>query len=133
MIEQIVGRSYYKIEKVRYDDEALAAMSADELKILKSKIEMKAQIVAAQLKVKKIEYANGGEGATREWYNNHKYVLRVCERMIPFLADLIKKRNTEERSISDYFLDEARIYLDKEVFDTIMQNAMREKRLLSGK
>jgi hypothetical protein len=46
---------------------------------------------------------------------------------------MIKQRNREERSLADYFVDEARLYLDKETYDAIMRNAMREKNLLIGK
>jgi hypothetical protein len=130
-LEQAIGRSCFKIEKYRYDDESLVGMSIDELKILKTRIETKVQILAAQIKAKKIEFAEGGKGATREWYVNHKYALDMNQRMIPFLAGLIKQRNREERSLSDYFVDEARIYLDKEAFDSIMRNAEREKNLLT--
>jgi hypothetical protein len=135
-LEQVIGAPYFKIEGCRYDNESLAGMSIDELKILKTRIETKVQILAAQIKAKKIEFAGGSKGATREWYINHKYALDMNQRMLPFLADLIKQRNREERSLSDYFVDEARVYLDEETFDNIMRNAEREKNLLkksSGK
>jgi hypothetical protein len=130
-LEQAIGRPCFIIEKYRYDDESLAGMSIDELKILKTRIEMKIQILATQIKAKKIEFAEGGKGATREWYMNHKYALNINQRMFPFLADLIRQRNREERSLSDYFVDEARIYLDKEIFNNILRNAEREKNLLT--
>jgi hypothetical protein len=130
-LEQVIGTSYFKIEKYRYNDESLKGMSIDELKILKTRVETKIQILAAQIKAKKIEFAGGGKGATREWYMNHKYALDMNQRILPFLADLIKQRNREERSLSDYFVDEARIYLDKEIFANIMRNAEREKNILT--
>jgi hypothetical protein len=130
-IEQVIGKPYFKIDRYRYNDESLAAMSLEELKILKSQIESKVQILAAQMKAKKIDYAGGGEGSTREWFVNHKYALDVNSRMLPFVAGLIRQRNRDERSLSDYFVDEARIYLDKGTFDTIMRNAEREKNILT--
>jgi hypothetical protein len=132
-IEQIIGKPFFKIGKYRYDDESLEAMSSEELKILKSWIEAKIQTLSTQMKAKKIDYAGGGKGSTREWFINHKYALDINSRMLPFVAGLIRRRNRDERSLSDYFIDEARAYLDKETFDTIMWNAEREKKLLVGK
>lgn len=132
-IKQVIGKPYFKIDNDRYNDEALAAMPVDGLKALKTRIETKIQTLAGQIRAKKIEYAEGGEGATREWYMNHKYALNINQRILPFLADMIKQRNREERSLADYFVDEARLYLDKETYDAIMRNAMREKNLLIGK
>jgi hypothetical protein len=108
-------------------------MSSEELKVLKSRIEARVQSLAAHIKAKKMEFAGGGKGATMEWYKNHKYALSVNQQMLPFVVSLLKQRNRDERSLSDYFVDEARVYLDKNTFDTIMWNAEREKKLLVGR
>jgi hypothetical protein len=131
-LEQVLGKAYYRIDKNQYDDTYLADMTIEELKILKTRVETKVQSLSAQIEAKKIEHSNGGKGSTPEWYINHKYALNMSQRMLSFLADTVKRRNRNERSVSDYFVDEARIYLDKGTFDTIMQNAVREKKILAG-
>ena len=132
-IKEVIGKSYFKIDSDQYTDERLAFISIDDLKNLKTRIEMKIKTLTAQMKIKKIEYIKSGPSTEREWYTNRKYALSVNQRMLPFLSEMINQRNRKERSLADYFLDEARVFLDKETYNAIMQNAMREKKLLSGR
>jgi hypothetical protein len=103
-------------------------MSIDDLQSLKNRIEIKIKKLTAQIQAKKIEFTKNESDAARE-----RYSLNVNRRILPFLAEMIKQRNMRERSLSDYFVDEAQIFLDKETYNAIMRNAMREKKLLSGK
>jgi hypothetical protein len=131
-IKQLVGKEYFKIDNERYNDEGLARLSIDELKSLKARVDTKIQFLASAIKQKQMDYSSGGKGASKDWYANKKYALMVNQRILPLLNDLIKQRNRDERSLSDYFVDEARIYLSRIDFDAIMRNAVREKKLMAG-
>jgi hypothetical protein len=131
-LKNVIGKNCFKIDADVYNDNFLAEMSVEELKVLKSRVDGKVRSIAAQLQAKKIDYQSGGAGASRKWYLDHKYTLGMFQKILPALNDYIKKRNREERSVSDYFVDEARNFLDKNTFDAIMENARREKELLTG-
>jgi hypothetical protein len=131
-LKQLSGKEYFKLDNNSYGDADLARMSADELKSLKARVDAKIHFLASAIKQKRIDFSSGGKGASKEWYANKKYALMIYQRILPYLNDLIKQRNRDERSLSDYFVDEARIYLPGKDFDAIMQNAEREKRLMTN-
>jgi len=105
-------------------------MTTDELETLKMKVANKISGLAEKIRNKQIEYANGGEGASAEWYANHKHVLSINEKFMPYINSLLKQRRRAERNIGDAFMDEAKRTLAAKDFDLIFLRA--QKRIQTG-
>jgi hypothetical protein len=95
-------------------------MSTEELERLKMRINLKINSLSSAIKAKQIDHSKGGEGATKEWYINHRYALTINQRVLPYINSLIKQRR---RRLSDHFMDQARKLLPQDEFEMILKNA----------
>jgi len=129
-LNDAIGKDKYIIDEACYTDKDLQAMSADDLEALKMRIANKISGLATAIQKKKIDYAKGGEGATKEWYANHKYLLSINEKVLPYINNLLKRRRRAERNLGDAFMDEARCALTAKDFDLIFLRA--QKRIQAG-
>jgi hypothetical protein len=129
-LKDAIGKDKYIIDEACYTDEDLQAMSTDDLETLKMKVANKISGLAAKIRNKQIEYANGGEGASADWYANHKYLLSINEKVMPYINSLLKRRRRAERNLGDAFIDEARCALTAKDFDLIFLRA--QKRIQTG-
>jgi hypothetical protein len=133
-LRDAIGKDIYIIEENQYTDADLKKMSVEDLEQLKLKVTLKISSLSLAMKAKQADYATGGTGTTKEWYINHKYALHINQRVLPYINALIRGRlkETRNRSISDYFMDEARAFLKPNEFETILRNAQQEMSLLQG-
>jgi hypothetical protein len=74
------------------------------------------------------EYANTGKGTSKEWYANHKYLLSINEKVLPYINSLLKQRRRSERNLGDVFMDQAKRILASKDFDAIFIQAQNEMR-----
>jgi hypothetical protein len=98
-------------------------MSTEELERLKMRINLKINSLSSAIKAKQIDHSKGGEGATKEWYINHRFALTINQQILSFINSLIKQRRRSERSIGDLFMDQARRLLPQNDFENILKNA----------
>jgi hypothetical protein len=135
-LRDAIGKDIYIIEENQYTDADLKKMSVEDLEQLKLKVTLKISSLSLAMKAKQADYATGGAGTSKEWYINHKYALHINQRVLPYINALIRGRFKEirgrSRSISDYFMDEARAFLKPDEFETILRNAQQEMLLLQG-
>jgi hypothetical protein len=131
-LSDALGKDIYIIDDDRYAGRDLKAMSIEELEILKLRVNRKITGLSSAIKAKQVEYSAGGEGATKEWFVNHKYALNINQCVLPFINNLIKIRKKETRGLSEYFMDEARACLKPVEYESILQNARREMDLMKG-
>jgi hypothetical protein len=94
-------------------------------------VNLKIRSLSASIKTRQMEYASGGEVTTKEWYINHKYALNINQCVLPFINSLIKIRKKESRDLCDYFMDEAKAYLNPMEFKAILKNARHEMDLIN--
>jgi hypothetical protein len=129
-LQDAIGKTVYIIENDQYTDSDIKNMSIDELERLKMRINLKIDGLSSAIKAKQIEYANGGEGSTKEWYVTHRYALTINQRMLPYINNIIKniiKRKRSEKSLGDHFMDQARQLLPQNDFETILKNAQLKR------
>ena len=119
-LSDAIGKDVYFIENDEYTDADFENMPIDELERLKMRVSLKINALASAIKAKQIGHSQGGEGATQEWYINHRHALTINQRILPFINLLYKRRR---KSISDCFMDQARLVLPKDDFENIMKNA----------
>jgi hypothetical protein len=130
-LRDAIGKDFYVIDGSGYIDEDLKKMSLEALESLRLRIELKISSLSMSIKANQIDYASSGKGTTKEWYTKHKYVLSINQRVLPYIANLIKQRRREQRrNISDYFMDEAKAYLKQNDFEEILKNARHEMAIL---
>jgi len=127
-LNDAIGKDKYIIDEACYTDKDLQAMSADDLEALKMRIANKISGLAAKIQNKRMEYNNGGEGASKQWYANHKYLLSINEKVLPYINSLLKQRRRSERNLGDAFMDQAKRILAPKDFDAIFIQAQNEMR-----
>lgn len=116
----------FVIEDAEYTDEDLQAMSIDDLETLKMRITKKINGLSVAIAEKRIDHANGGKGATKDWSMRHRAALSINQRVLTYVIYLIKKRMRNGRTLSDYFMNAAKSVLPRDVFENILTNAHQE-------
>jgi hypothetical protein len=131
-LKDAIGKDSYIIEDEQYTTDDLEKMSTEDLEKLKLRINLKITSLSSAIKIKQIEHSSGGDGATKEWYINHKFALSINQRVLPYINSLIKQRRRAERSLADYFVDKAKIFLSTGDFETILNMAQAAMRADKG-
>ena len=116
----------FVIDDKEYTDQDFQAMSLDDLETLKMQITKKINGLSTAIGGKKMDYANGGKGASGDWMKRHKNALTINQRVLTYVNYLIKKRHRSDRKISDYFMEAARTILAKNEFESILSIAHNE-------
>jgi hypothetical protein len=129
-LRDAIGKEQYIIEGNQYTDADLKKMSLEDLESLRMRIELKISTLSLLIKTRQIDYTSGGKGTTKEWYMRHKYVLLINQRVLPYIANIIKQRRKKLRGIGDYFMDEAKVFLKPNDYEAILKNAQHEMSLL---
>jgi hypothetical protein len=130
--QDAIEKDIYIIEGNQYTATDLKRMSLEDLESFRMRIDLKISSLSLIIKTKQIDYTSGGKGTAKEWYTRHKYALSINQRVLPYIANLIKRRRGELRSISDYFMDEAKVFLKSNEYEAILKNAQHEMSLLQG-
>jgi len=111
-----IGKDFFRFENNQYADEDFKQMSSEELATFKAKINLKI--------TNTIDVMNENrDRETRDWLKKKKYVLSLNQKMIPYINELLRKQFKAERSISDYFMDAAKVILPPHDFEKILNNA----------
>ena len=76
-LKNVFDQDYFSIDGKQYTDEDMKAMSFDDLETLKMLINKKISGLSTAIMEKKMDYANGGPGATRDWMKRHKNALSI--------------------------------------------------------
>ena len=124
-LKDAIDRDFFIIDNTQFFDSDLRGMSTDDLETLKMRITKKISGLSASLKEKQIDYFNGGEGATKDWYMRRKLALSINQRVLTYVSYLIKKRKGMERPISEFFMDSAKDILPKQDYDLVLSNAQK--------
>jgi len=122
-LRDAIDKDLFIIDDNQFTDADLQKMSVDELETLKMRINTKISGISASLKEKQIDYANGGKGTTKDWYMTRKYALSINQRALTYINTVIKKRRRTGRSISDLFMDQAKIVLPSREYEQILNSA----------
>jgi len=149
-IKNVINMPYFILGKEKYDDRRLSEMSEADLKFLSNRIEEYISRTLEDInrfKEKGVDCAKDFENSGVDWLNKKKSFLERLKKLKPFINDLILQkengggreeqirnieRTGDKRTLNDYFVDEARNFLDEKTFNAIMKNAEREMRILVG-
>jgi len=125
-LKNVFDQDYFSIDGKQYTDEDMKAMSFDDLETLKMLINKKISGLSTAIMEKKMDYANGGPGATRDWMKRHKNALSINKRVLEYVIYLIKKRRRTERKIGDCFMVAAMEILPRGDYNRILTKAQQE-------
>ena len=125
-LNDVIDQNKFVIYGRELTDDDIQAMDIDELETLKMQINKRISGLSASIKEKQIEYANDGISASKEWYMSRKYALSINQRVLTYVNSLVRKRLRAGRSISDYFMDQAKTYLSPKEYGNILNNAHKE-------
>jgi hypothetical protein len=122
----VIDQSKFIIDGRTLTDDEIQAMDIDALETLKMQIVKKITGLSASIKEKQIEYAKGGKSASKEWYMNRKLALSINQRVLTYVNILIKKHLRKARSVGDYFMEQAKVCLPREKYESILTGAYNE-------
>jgi hypothetical protein len=125
-----IDQNKFIIDDITFTDDEIQDMDIDALETLKIQILKKITGLSAAIKEKQIEYARGGNSASKEWYMNRRLALSINQRVLIYIKSLIKKRLRKARSISDYFMDQAKVNLPREEYESILTSAHNEMKAM---
>ena len=125
-LQDAIDRDLFIIDNAQFSDSDLKKMSIDDLETLKMRINNKISGLSASLKEKQLDYAKGGEGASKDWYMKRRLALSINQRVLTYINSIIKKRRRTERSISDFFMDQAKNILTSAEYKQILNSAQKE-------
>ena len=121
-LNDAIGKEQFIFEDREYTHDDFTKMTAEDLTILKARINLKVTNIANIIEEKQ-------STETKEWLKKKKYVLSLYNKIIPYINNQLKKRHKAERSIGDCFMDQARIILPLDQYEMILSNAGREHRI----
>jgi hypothetical protein len=125
-LRDAIDQNKFIIEGQTFTDDEIQAMDIDDLETLKMRITKKINGLSASI------YVGGGKSAPKDWYMSRRSALSINQRVLTYVNSLIKKRFREARSIGDYFMDEAKVFLRPKDFEDILKNARNEMALMTG-
>jgi hypothetical protein len=130
-LRDVIDQNKFIIDDKTFTDDEIQAMDIDALETLKMRITKKINGLSASIREKQIEFSQGGKGVSKEWYMSRRNALSINQRVLTYVNSLIKKRiRRTTRSISDYFMDEAKVFLKPNDYEAILKNARQEMSLL---
>ena len=129
-LRDAIDKDVFMIDDDRYTDADFQAMSIDELETIKLRINKKISSLSAAISKKKMDYASGGEGASKDWMLSYRSALSINERVLTYVKNLIKKQIRMSKTTGDCFMEKARVVLPREVFEQILRNAQSEMQAL---
>jgi len=118
----VIGKDIFIFEDKQYKDDDFQNMSLEELETFKARLNRKATDISDKIQArKKLEEP--------DWYVRKKYALSLTKKMIPYINFAIKQRCKKDRSLSDHFMDQAKILLPQKDFEVILSSAGRAMEL----
>jgi hypothetical protein len=125
-LHDAIDQNKFIIDDRTLTDDDIQAMDIDELETLKMLITKKITGISASIKEKQIECASGGKRASRQWYMSRKNALSINQRVLTYVNSLIKKHLRKSRTISDHFMEQAKVILPREEFESVLSSAHQE-------
>jgi hypothetical protein len=125
-LHDAIDQNKFIIDNRTFTDDELQTMDIDALETLKMRIIKKITGLSTSI------YAKGGKSASKEGYMIRRLALSINQRVLTYVNSLIKKRLRKARSISDYFMDEAKELLPRGAFESILNNAHQEMKKRNG-
>ena len=122
-LHDAIDQDVFKIDDDQFTDADFQAMPIDELETIKIRINKISSGISAAIAERKIDYANGGKGTSKEWYMRHRTALSIYQRVLTYVNNIIKKRRRAGRTVSDYFMEQAKTVLPRKDFELILSNA----------
>jgi len=124
-LSDAIGKEIFIFDNKEYTEDDFNNLSYEELETLKARINLKITNTVDLIKqYKKIE--------DKEWLRRKQYVVSVNNKIIPFINAVIRKQKKRNRGLGDYFMDQAKLILPPEDFDSILESAGNEMRLKNG-
>jgi hypothetical protein len=131
-LHDAIDQNKFIIDNRTLTDDEIQAMDVDALETLKMQISKKINGLSASIKEKQIEYASEGKSASKEWYMRRMSALSINRRVQTYVNSLMKKRLRKTKSIGDYFMDQAKVALPREEYESILTNAHNEMKTMGG-
>jgi len=122
-LKDAIDTNHFYIESKSYKDADLQNMTIDELETLKMQINKKISGISASLKEKQIDQNSTGEIISKAWYMRRRNALSINQRVLTYINSLLRKRRRPERSVSDYFMEEAKTVMPPELYEEVLTNA----------
>ena len=104
-----IDQNVFIIDDEEISDDEIRAMSIDDLETLKIRINKRISGISASIRDKKYDYRTTGIAASKTWYMKSKSALSINQRVLSYVNYLVKKRVKTSRTISDYFMEQARV------------------------
>jgi len=118
-LSEAIGKDILLFENKQYVDDDFLKMSSEELATFKAKLNVKITNLADIIK----EHRNV---ESAEWYKRKKYVISLYNKMLPYINSILQQRHKAERSLGDYFQDQAKLNLSVELYELLLIKAERE-------
>jgi hypothetical protein len=127
-LHDAIDQNKFIIDNRTLTDDEIQAMDVDALETLKMQISEKINGLSASIKEKQIEYASEGKSTSKEWYMRRMSALSINRRVLTYVNSLIRKT----KSIGDYFMNQAKVALPREEYESILTNAHNEMKTMGG-
>ena len=125
-----IDQNVYIIDDEEISDDEIQAMSIDNLETLKIRINKRISGISASIRDKKFDYKTTGKAASKDWFMKSKSALSINQRVLSYVNYLVKKRQKASRTISDYFMEQARGILPRQDYEHILNSAHNEKEII---
>lgn len=123
-MKDVIGMDSFRIGDVTYTDADLASLPVERLEELKIKVNSDIIAISTQIKMAPLKPEGSAEAPkSPEWYINANHALAMCQRFLPYLSNLIRKRRQSARTVASFFMDVAREELDPKDFQYILDEA----------
>lgn len=124
-LQDAIGRDVFIFDNIEYTDKEFMNMSSEDIETFKARVNLKIfNTIDLIRQRKKLE--------TVEWRRRKEYVISVNNKILPYLNAVLKQRRKTEKTISDHFMDQAKIILPVNDFEAILSCAGKEMRLREG-
>jgi len=132
-LHDAIDKDVFTIEDSQYTDADFQKMTVDELETMRLRISKKISGLSTAIAGQKIDYANGGKGSSKDSYLRHRSALTINQRVLTYVNTLIKKHLRASRTISDYFMDQAKTNLPRKDFELILSKAHQQMEIKEKK
>ena len=122
-LKDAIDKDQFYIENISYSDKDLKAKSYEELETLKMQITKKISGISLSLKEKQSdEYSSKLD-------MGKKRALYINQRVLVYVNFLIRKKRESKVSMSDFFVEKARVILPPDLFNRILVEAKNSFRI----
>jgi hypothetical protein len=121
-LSDVIGKEVFFFENKKYTDADFLKMPSEELVAFRARLNLKITNLVDIIKENK-------DVESDEWHKRKRYAHSLHTKMIPYIKAILRQRHEEKRNLGDYFMEQAKVILPTQEFETILSNAGREYRL----